>query len=352
MSSYDFGVVSYNLLSDGLCSAEVHLNARDDNRVVDPKRRFSLVLKKFDELSCDDIICMQEVSRNWECKLRQYFYEKDYTFIPSSYGNNCNGYMGVAIAFNNKQYRMRSSNIQRVGDLVPKLKESTGWGTWTGVQMARAIQSACRYLSGSKLECLESYLEEPFQKIAEKRFNTILTVELVRVEDHGESEPFCVSTYHMPCIFRNQKVMVTHALLALRHALEISDSRPLIFAGDFNSQPTDPVYDLYCKGWDHTFEKHPDLYDIFRCLPQLNPGTRVKSVYAECGGEPEYTNRVITKHNPSCFEGTLDYIFYHGDVNPIIVDLVVCPKDRYFPNLEEPSDHLMIGARFVFKPQM
>jgi hypothetical protein len=351
-SSPEISVVSYNLLSDGLCSAEFHLNAREDERIVDAERRFGLVLQKFDGLDNDVIICMQEVSRNWSCKLMQYFYDKNYTFIPSLYGNHWNGYMGVAIAFSNELYRMRWSDIKRIGDLVPKLKDSTGWvgacAAWAGVQLASGIQSTYRYFSGSKFKCLEPYLEEPFQNIAKKRYNTLLTVELAKMRESGESEPFCVSTYHMPCLFANHRVMITHALLALRHALEISDGRPLIFAGDFNTQPADVVYDLYCKGWDDAFAKHPTFHETFRFLPEFNPITQVKSAYAEIeGNEPDYTNRVITKHNPSCFEGTLDYIFYHGDLKPVSVIPLDCPKDRYFPNLEEPSDHLMIGSTFT-----
>jgi mRNA deadenylase 3'-5' endonuclease subunit Ccr4 len=151
----------------------------------------------------------------------------------------------------------------------------------------------------------------------------------------------------------NKKVMITHALLAFHHALKITslhEGIPLIFAGDFNSQPHDMVYNLLCKGWTEGLSQWGWAY-----LPELqflnrNTGI-IKSAYAEVEGkEPLYTNRVITKHNPRGFQATLDYIFYCGNIQPtsVIPLNLSSSKDMndYLPNLEEPSDHFMIGSSF------
>lgn len=354
-SSSTISVVSYNLLSDELCSDQFHLNAREDDRICNTSRRYGLILEKFDKLNKDVIICMQEVSRNWSCQLLQYFYDKNYTYIPSTYGNQWNGYMGVAIAFCNEVYQLKSCDIKRIGDLVPTDTETETWATWAMVQLASGIQSTYHYCFDTRLECLKPFFEESFQQIAAKRYNTLLGVELESKNSSegclSRSQSFLVSTYHMPCLFANEKVMVTHALLTLNYAIQrsisISQVRghevPFILAGDFNFQPHDSAYALMTNGW-YCWHHHSDSSVKF--LRNLECAGELKSAYAEVEGkEPDYTNRVLTKNN-RCFEGTLDYIFYHGNLKPVAVRPLYCPKNEYFPNLKEPSDHLMIGATF------
>ncbi len=358
----EISVISYNLLSDALCNPNMFLNATEDDEICDPEKRLSLVLNQLDGLDKKFIICLQEVSQNWSCRLFKYFYDKNYTYIASNYGNHWNGFMGVAIAFHNDVYKMDMCDIKRIGDLVPpKLNNDESWAHWTGKTLGNAIQKTSQYICGQKFKCLEPYLEETFQQLSSKRNNTLITLRLYG-RSSGSIDSFIVANYHMPCVFWNTKVMITHALLALGRAVQMANMDdcdnewPLIFVGDFNSQPDQTVYNILSNGgWhalDPSWKNDPDLRDL-KNLTVTSCAGILKSAYKEVNGrEPEYTNKVLTKNNPAGFEATLDYIFYIGrTIHPISVIPVDCAGDGVLPNLEQPSDHLMIGSTFTFLNQ-
>ncbi|VAH06987.1 unnamed protein product [Triticum turgidum subsp. durum] len=105
----------------------------------------------------------------------------------------------------------------------------------------------------------------------------------------------------------------------------------VIIAGDFNSTPGDKVYNyLVSAGSESTDEAL----------------IKLRSLYAENGGEPEFTNCT-----PG-FTGTLDYIFLSegGSIKP--TSLLRIPRggspdvEGGLPNFHHPSDHLPIGAGF------
>lgn len=347
-------VVSYNLLSDALCNPKMYLNATEDDEICDPKKRLSLIMNHLNGLDEQFIICLQEVSENWSCQLFKYFYDKNYTYIASNYGNHWNGYMGVAIAFHKDVYKMDMCDIKRIGDLVPpESNKAESWVHLTCTTLGNAIQKTSQFLCGQKFKCLEPYLEKTFQQLSARRNNTLITLRLCG--RRGNS--FVVANYHMPCVFWNTKVMITHALLALGRAVQMTniydcdDELPLIFVGDFNSQPDQTVYNIISNGgWhalDPSWENDPDLRYL-KHLTVTDCAGILKSAYRKINGrEPEYTNKVLTKQNPFGFEATLDYIFYLGrNIDSISVIPVDCSDGQVLPNLEQPSDHLMIGSTF------
>ncbi|XP_044450209.1 carbon catabolite repressor protein 4 homolog 4 isoform X2 [Aegilops tauschii subsp. strangulata] len=105
----------------------------------------------------------------------------------------------------------------------------------------------------------------------------------------------------------------------------------VIIAGDFNSTPGDKVYNYLVSASSESTDE---------ALIKLH------SLYAENGGEPEFTNCT-----PG-FTGTLDYIFLSegGSVKP--TSLLRIPRggspdvEGGLPNFHHPSDHLPIGADF------
>eukprot|EP00439_Symbiodinium_sp_Y106_P060456 s2496_g8.t3 len=74
-----------------------------------------------------------------------------------------------------------------------------------------------------------------------------LEFQLPRGTTYADKD-FVVSTYHMPCFFRDMKVMVIHASLAAQCALEFAGDLPLILAGDFNFRPGSSPYVLLTNG--------------------------------------------------------------------------------------------------------
>ncbi|KAM3410231.1 hypothetical protein ACQJBY_002444 [Aegilops geniculata] len=105
----------------------------------------------------------------------------------------------------------------------------------------------------------------------------------------------------------------------------------VIIAGDFNSTPGDKVYNYLVSASSESTDE---------ALVKL------RSLYAENGGEPEFTNCT-----PG-FTGTLDYIFLSegGSIKP--TSLLRIPQggspdvEGCLPNFHHPSDHLPIGADF------
>lgn len=111
----------------------------------------------------------------------------------------------------------------------------------------------------------------------------------------------------------------------------------VIVAGDFNSQPGDPVYRYLISG-------NPSSELITDCIEE-HP-IPLSSVYASTRGEPLFTN-----YTPG-FTGTLDYILFCPSDHMKPISYLELPDSEAadivggLPNLSHPSDHLPIGAEF------
>ena len=82
-----------------------------------------------------------------------------------------------------------------------------------------------------------------------KRFNQMICVRLSsKSSASNNSSNFVVGTYHMPCMFDYPAVMMTHCALSAQHIQRYAKSDPFIFTGDFNTKPTDSMYELLTKG--------------------------------------------------------------------------------------------------------
>jgi mRNA deadenylase 3'-5' endonuclease subunit Ccr4 len=126
---------------------------------------------------------------------------------------------------------------------------------------------------------------------------------------------------------------------------------PHILAGDFNILPDSPHYTLITSG---------KLQESDPSYPPMKYGTKwmpsrqtMDSAYALYGKEPEFTNYAHLKEEEDAFIGTLDYIFLsqkEGDASSgwTVKDTIQLPgredSGGPFPNENEPSDHLLIGA--------
>lgn len=103
---------------------------------------------------------------------------------------------------------------------------------------------------------------------------------------------------------------------------------PMIICGDFNAEPSEPVYELLSNSL-------------------LNLG----SAYAYTGEEPEYTSWKVREDGEQ--RQTLDYIFYSK--NNLEVDSVLTfPSgceigETRLPSLIYPSDHLSLVCDLSFK---
>ena len=189
---------------------------------------------------------------------------------------------------------------------------------------------------------------EPISEAA-RRQNVLLSVRL-RCRTTGAR--FCVSTYHMPCLFGSDpkvQVMVLHAGLVAKHAAHFADGLPHVLAGDFNFAPETAPYSLMLKGSlpkDHPHYPPMPPDDTWQpALPQP-----LRSAYLEAlGVEPELTNLAMTKGQAEPFVGTLDYIFVSDawavrGVRSLPTRQEVLPNCVSYPTASEPSDHVLIWA--------
>jgi len=343
------------------------------------------------------IICLQEVSHDWAGSFHTYFANKGYHFITGLYGKKFNGYMGVGIAFKPSDYTVVDVDISRIAD-----KREGGWprppfknkSSSTGIGLFKSrIQKVYNGLYKSLSSTIQSFLSiwgykkprspiEPWS-MSENRFNQLVTIKL---QDKKTMKSFAIGNYHMPCAFYAPMVMSIHTDLAARHVQRFAGagsiatkegdgsvtddtdttettttdasssgsttgSMPYILAGDWNIKPGDSSYRLLTTGM---MDKGAPEWPTPKFGVEWKPtSTKMRSAYAVASidgkTEPDFTNYARIKEEEP-FIDTLDYIFLSDEWNVTGVKELPNRQNAYgpFPNLDpnvnEPSDHIMISA--------
>ena len=215
--------------------------------------------------------------------------------------------------------------------------------------------------------------QDPFT-LSLERCNQFIALRLKekKQKDSGCNGAFWVGNYHMPCANFNPIIMKTHAekvmkkiqALAAKASLNSTTSPfqkdEYVLAGDFNVSPDSPYYRLFTEGMfvdDEDEVQIPVLfsggeiggtqkvdYDVENLIDIIKP---MRSAYMLCNKEePEYSAFIHTTPMERPFRKTVDYIFLSegwcvNDVKPV-------PKIDFrngpYPNVDEPSDHVMIAA--------
>jgi len=143
------------------------------------------------------------------------------------------------------------------------------------------------------------------------------TVTSVVLQHRETTTRFVVATVHMPCRYKTPEVMMElHSTL---HRMMDVSHYPTIVAGDFNSKPEEmPVHDKIGCIWDHTpitptihSKVHADQPDFLGCIDHI----------------------LYTKSSIQWLE-----TFMEPDISTTIL-----------PDLEHPSDHIPVLARFQIK---
>lgn len=337
MASANVNVVTYNVLSSHLASADYFTNC--DPRFLKADYRLDL-LKKILSEKIDDgsVICLQEVSTMWSGKLQPFFLEKGYCMIDTHYGSHYNGNMGVAIAFPLKEYKLQDLDISCVADTKFRVRKPKL--SFFGNIYTRLLSLASDILG--RIGLISKQDNNPWN-LALKRNNRMITARFTPVSD--PSKPFVVGTYHMPCMFRLPAVMLIHCALSTQLIQRIAGPDPYLFVGDFNIKPDSSMYQLLTSG---SVEKdHPEM-------PEIEPGDNYKldvkplrSAYkVRNGHEPDFTNSSQVRDEEP-FIDTLDYIFMseHWDVDTVD-DLPSRESMKGpLPIQNEPSDHLLLSAK-------
>lgn len=152
---------------------------------------------------------------------------------------------------------------------------------------------------------------------------------VIQLRDTITGNKVCICTTHLKArpgaLMSSIRKEQGRALLDFVHSH--CGSSPVIVCGDFNAEPTEPVYEVLSGS-------------------SLN----LASAYAHNGKEPAYTTWKIREEGEQC--QTLDYIFYSKSqlqVNAILKfpdsgEIADCR----LPSLSYPSDHLSLVCDMSF----
>ena len=337
-------ICTYNVLSSHLAGADHFVSCKPEN--LKASTRYGRVLEKLKSEMAPDrrsIICLQEVSQTWEGQLHQHFANNNYYFITQLYGNPFNNYMGVGIAVPLEKYSIEECEMVRMSD-TKRWPRATSPGPGILARAGGLLSNIVRF---PFLSAVFRRKEAPPScwDLARKRWNVMVSVSL-RDKTSASAKDFCVSTYHMPCMFRRPDVMTIHASLAAQHAADFAKGKAFVLAGDFNIKPQDPQYELLTTGtMSVTDAAYPVAPEHEPWRPELS--TALSSAYAVAGGEePAFTNWAKIRDQEPFIE-TLDYIFLsdHWRVHDVLPLPTRDTSPGPYPTEEEPSDHVMLAAR-------
>lgn len=296
-------VCTYNVLSSALF---------DDSRLS----RYNVLQARLDGMIKDNtVIMLQEVSQEWAGHLVAFFASRHYRFIHRLYGSSKNGWMGVGIALH-ESISIETVRFQTISAYGEWEEQTPSWPKW--------------------ITALWATDEVDERAIALKPANVAI---FLRLYMGGKS--VCVATYHMPCKFLYPVVMAYHLSTLVRWVQYQAGSSPYILGGDFNIQPTAPLYSFARTGMLDDGDLKRDIDQRF---PMSNASMRsaYNTMYAE---EPPSTNHAIARDG-SVFSATLDYIFYSGGIALFEIPLIP-PLEEILPSKKEPSDHIPVRATFT-----
>ncbi|XP_044734324.1 nocturnin isoform X2 [Chrysoperla carnea] len=209
--------------------------------------------------------------------------------------------------------------------------------------------SPCLYINGNNGPdgCAIFYREDKFDLVRmESRIlevwrvqsNQVALVAILRIRETGQE--ICVSTTHL-------KAKTGALLSTLRNEqgkdlLEFvkvqAENRPLILCGDFNAEPSEPIY--------MTVLKHNDL-KLASAYANLKSGFE-NEITTSGEREPPYTTWKVRAEGEACH--TLDYIFYSRDKFMVNSVLEFPSGDEIgegrVPSLSYPSDHFSLLCDF------
>lgn len=207
--------------------------------------------------------------------------------------------------------------------------------------------SPCLYIKGNNGPdgCAIFFREDKFEllqtvtrvlEVWRVQSNQVAVVMLLRVRETGQE--ICVATTHLKA--RNGALLSTLRNEQGKDLLDFVTThyggRPVIICGDFNAEPTEPVY-----------------LTLMSC-----EALRLASAYASAGdgadaspSEPPYTTWKIREEGEVCH--TIDYVFYSQDSFTVeaVLDFPTGEEigEGRVPSFGYPSDHFSLVCDFRFK---
>lgn len=213
-------ITSYNVLSSNLCEPNYFQSCSPE--YLAPQYRFNVLKEKLDsEVSARSVICLQEVSQNWNGSLHSYFSSKGYHLITAPYGNKFDGYMGVSIAVPLAEFDISDVDITRIADTKRLPRKPKATGISKAVETFQKILRSVGRIAGIYKDAPELWDSVTF------RHNQMISL---RLKSKRNDKSFVVGTYHMPCMFKMPSVMMVHCALSAQHIQRFAGSDPYVLA--------------------------------------------------------------------------------------------------------------------------
>ncbi|UJR20454.1 hypothetical protein I4U23_023583 [Adineta vaga] len=326
-------IVSYNILVSIYASLPYYYH-KSEWRFLKTDYRWNLITSQLEqEINNHEntIICLQELSQSIISKFQEFFHQLNYTFYYDLYGEIYNNYMGVGIAVP-ASIEIDHMSMIKIGDHIRSMSKFR--------ETQSSIFSWTSSWYNSMIDKFTQQSSDPWET-AMCRSNTLICL---RVTIDGKS--LCIGVYHMPCLYKIPDVMIIHASAVKDLMFQLADGRDFILAGDFNIEPEGLCYHSLTRKDFSNYYKFPKS-NSYEITYQLNTEQILKSAYREMNGkEPAYTN-YSNMIKPPKYCGTLDYIFYSGNLTvENVLELPDQPTSEAYPDETHPSDHLMIAATF------
>jgi len=356
-AQHDVRVTTYNVLAPQL-SNPTHFPICPRG-ATEHENRLPKVLSRMEiETASGAVIGLQEVDLLWAGKLHTFFAERGYVAVFAQYGHTFNGYMGVMLAWPREQYEALDVEISRISDTAPK-------GTYPKSDVSKGTLAPFGMLTEKGLKEVIGCPPPKFQdqhehfewNLAKSRPNEAIFVRL-RLRGQPHLPSFCVSTYHMPCLFGPPeivRVVNIHTYLLLKRLKDFAGSDPAVLMGDFNVRPGDSPYILATSGGSFEAARAgttvPDELKGLKARLAEDapwPAGLGSAYHIFHGKEPLFTNFAQTHDMDDPFVDTLDYIWF----TPEQLSVIECPRlpqtreevKGPFPNEAQPSDHLLLSA--------
>jgi mRNA deadenylase 3'-5' endonuclease subunit Ccr4 len=307
--------------------------------------RLALVMEQLRRAGRPDIVCLQEVQASARSAERDAVRQVRAALAVLGYRSH---------------YECKATHRGRRVSSDPAIGNIVAWrcDRWEpasgvrrprrGISLAAAVHQRCDKMLPKQRELYACQL------------NQVATVAVLQRVGQPELPLLLVASVHLTSDWRRhdrqfcQTSCLLHELALLRSTLPRAAA--VVLAGDFNADTDCASYRLVVDGAVPIERVPPTTMGVpLPDIPQCDGAyvaPKMRSAYATVtGAEPPFTN--FAHDQP--WRGTLDYVFFDGDLNAVDVSLVHPPEVYHeagvpVPTPFHPSDHVPIFARFQFGP--
>lgn len=250
-------IATFNALSQAMIGKVAHEHERWEHRKV-------LLTQAFDNLTQQgvDVVALQEIDRSMGADLEPAF-TPNFQIIKAHYSPM----LGTWLCVNKSTFRITNVIVEKIGSFI---------------------------VPSGQVDLAVNVVRKPGHNVFNEAAHRDSEVIIAIIEDNKTKQRTCVATYHMPCAYWCQAVMLMHWNTLVSRVHLHSEGCPIVLSGDFNTKPSDPLYAYMTKG---------DLdLSLLPC-----PGFELDNHHPATDAGEDAPNR-LTNWN-GAFKACIDYVF-------------------------------------------